>query len=213
MDYAKVYSALIERAQTRKLEGYVEKHHIRPKCMGGTDHSSNIVHLTAREHYIAHKLLVEIYPRHKKLVYALWGMSNQISSPYNKRNYSITAREYERARTLFSQSIKGREITWRDKISKAKKGKLNGPLPLETRLKISQSNTGKKLTQAHKSAISKSMKETVKSESWKKAISDTHKQKGTKPPYRGIPFIYQDQEYPSKQAASKALGIPAYKLK
>jgi hypothetical protein len=38
---------------------YTERHHIIPKCIGGTDEPSNIVRLSAREHYIAHRLLVK----------------------------------------------------------------------------------------------------------------------------------------------------------
>lgn len=36
-------------------------HHIIPKCLNGTDESSNLTRLTAREHYIAHLLLVKIH--------------------------------------------------------------------------------------------------------------------------------------------------------
>lgn len=71
MDYNKHYYNLVSRAKTRVLEGYVEKHHIIPKCLGGTDVMSNIVVLTPEEHYVAHQLLVKIYPNEEKLVYAV----------------------------------------------------------------------------------------------------------------------------------------------
>jgi hypothetical protein len=51
MNYEKIYDCIIKRAKTRKLEGYVEKHHIIPKCMGGSNEKQNIVELTAREHF------------------------------------------------------------------------------------------------------------------------------------------------------------------
>ena len=70
MNYEKHYNLLIERAKTRVIEGYTEKHHIIPKCMGGNDDASNLVELTAEEHYIAHLLLVKIYPNKGKLIYA-----------------------------------------------------------------------------------------------------------------------------------------------
>jgi len=58
MDYEKHYSLLIKKAQKRgTVDGYKEKHHIVPRCMGGTDDKSNIVELTAREHFVAHLLL------------------------------------------------------------------------------------------------------------------------------------------------------------
>ena len=64
MNYKKVYYQLIERAITRHLtrkDCYIEKHHIIPKAEGGVDDKSNLVNLTAREHYIAHLLLAKIY--------------------------------------------------------------------------------------------------------------------------------------------------------
>jgi hypothetical protein len=60
MDYLKAYSKLINNAQheiRNKKESYYELHHIIPKCQGGQDDSSNLVLLTAREHFIAHMLL------------------------------------------------------------------------------------------------------------------------------------------------------------
>lgn len=43
------------------IDGYVEKHHIIPKSMGGSNNLSNIVKLTAREHFVAHWLLFKIH--------------------------------------------------------------------------------------------------------------------------------------------------------
>lgn len=70
MDYQKHYDKLIIRAQCRILGGYVEKHHIIPICIGGNNDLDNIVQLTAREHYVAHQLLIKIYPRHYGLIHA-----------------------------------------------------------------------------------------------------------------------------------------------
>ena len=70
MNYKKIYNALIERGKTRILEGYSEKHHIIPKCLGGNDNKENLVALTPEEHYIAHLLLVKIYPGNVKLIRA-----------------------------------------------------------------------------------------------------------------------------------------------
>jgi len=63
MNYLKIYNDLINSSKARTLnkQGYVEKHHIKPKCMGGSDCSENITILTAREHFIAHQLLYKAY--------------------------------------------------------------------------------------------------------------------------------------------------------
>ena len=54
--YQKWYDQLIGRARNRTIEGYVERHHIVPKSLGGTNEKGNLVALTAREHWIAHML-------------------------------------------------------------------------------------------------------------------------------------------------------------
>lgn len=70
MNYKKHYDLLIERSKNRNISGYTEKHHIVPKCLGGTDDSSNIAVLTPEEHYLAHLLLVKMYPKSTPLVNA-----------------------------------------------------------------------------------------------------------------------------------------------
>jgi len=71
MNYKLHYEKLIERARNRKLQGYKEEHHIIPRSMGGTDDKDNLVNLTAREHFVAHILLVKIYPKEKGLINAV----------------------------------------------------------------------------------------------------------------------------------------------
>ena len=60
MNYQRIYNQIIERAKTRQLNCYKEKHHIIPRCIGGKD-INNIVELTAKEHFLCHRLLCEIY--------------------------------------------------------------------------------------------------------------------------------------------------------
>ena len=62
MNYKKIYDSLIERGKNRNLNEYGEKHHIVPKCLGGSNKKENLVKLTPEEHYVAHQLLVKIYP-------------------------------------------------------------------------------------------------------------------------------------------------------
>lgn len=70
MNYTFVYDTIINNSKARILDGYVEKHHIVPKCMGGTDDKDNIAILTAREHFVCHQLLVKIFPNEYGLVKA-----------------------------------------------------------------------------------------------------------------------------------------------
>ena len=62
MNYFLAYQRLIAKAKARVCpEGYVERHHILPKALGGSDDSSNLVALTAKEHFVAHVLLAKIH--------------------------------------------------------------------------------------------------------------------------------------------------------
>ena len=64
MTYSAVYCALISKRLQHPLDKkdcYCERHHIIPKSEGGKDEPDNLVNLTAREHYIAHLLLMKIY--------------------------------------------------------------------------------------------------------------------------------------------------------
>jgi hypothetical protein len=107
MNYQKIYNHIIERAQNRKLKDYKEKHHIIPKCIGGLNKKENLVELTAREHFLCHRLLVEIYPKETKLWYALWLMT--IGKQKNKLNvYKVNSRDYERLKQGFISNIKGK---------------------------------------------------------------------------------------------------------
>jgi hypothetical protein len=92
MDYLKIYNQIINRAKDRVVEGYTEKHHIIPKCMNGTNNPDNLVKLTAREHFLAHWLLHEIYPNNADLRYAFWSMCRTSD---NQKRYSPSSRIYE----------------------------------------------------------------------------------------------------------------------
>lgn len=77
MNYAAHYARLIERASGRTLVGYQESHHVLPRCMGGTDAKENLVDLTAEEHYVAHQLLVKMYPGNGRLAHAACMMATR----------------------------------------------------------------------------------------------------------------------------------------
>jgi hypothetical protein len=98
MDYVKHYNLLVEKAKHRNcLSEYKEKHHIVPRCMGGSNKSHNLVELTAREHYIAHLLLAKIYGG------KLWHAVNLMN---NFKKYSKSKnRSYEKARIEHSKLV------------------------------------------------------------------------------------------------------------
>jgi hypothetical protein len=95
MDYKKIHDNLIDRGKNRKLDEYVEKHHIIPKCMNGTNEPNNLVELTAREHFLIHWLLHEMYPENSDLRYAFWSMCRNSD---NQQRYKPSSRVYEYAK-------------------------------------------------------------------------------------------------------------------
>jgi hypothetical protein len=168
MNYKKIYTQLIERAQFENRQKgcgvYFESHHIVPKCLGGNNDKTNLVLLTAREHYVAHKLLCEVYPTENKLHYALWRMMN-VQSSKHERTYNVSSKEYSRCKEIQSKLVqqlgkqnKGKlvnhSIETREKISKAGKGRVpwnkgksglsRGPMSDEHKLNISKSLKNKK---------------------------------------------------------------------
>jgi hypothetical protein len=100
MNYERIYNQIVERARSenrKKLKDgiYYERHHIIPKCLGGTNDDVNLVLLTAREHFICHQLLCDIYPNNRLLIHALWLMINGFKSKSQTRDYKVSSRIYE----------------------------------------------------------------------------------------------------------------------
>lgn len=84
-------------------DDYNERHHIVPKCLGGTDEKDNLIDLFAREHFIAHRLLALENPENEKLVYAWWCMCQ--CKGFSKKRESVTPEEYEEARIAHAQVL------------------------------------------------------------------------------------------------------------
>lgn len=105
MNYRKIYDAIINRAKSRQLKGYKERHHVIPRCMGGKDDADNLVDLTAREHFLCHWILARLYPENHKIVFAFWAMCNQRSRA--QRRYIPSSRIYQEGREAFIQIRKG----------------------------------------------------------------------------------------------------------
>ena len=76
MNYKKHYLALCKSRQGLNRDCKTESHHITPRSMGGTDEASNLVDLTVREHYVAHKLLWKSNPTDRSETMALLALFN-----------------------------------------------------------------------------------------------------------------------------------------
>ena len=121
MDYAKLYNALISFRKSNLLlkskELYTEVHHIVPKCLGGSDDHENLVRLTAREHFIAHRLLAKMYPESSGLSLTI------LNFKYTRDGHRIHHKEFERLRNSVKDShSKFMLELWEDKEFRNKNG-------------------------------------------------------------------------------------------
>ena len=95
--YTNWYYTIISNAKSRVLDAktYKEKHHIVPKSFGGNNAESNLVNLTAREHFICHLLLIKMTTaeHRRKMVFAAWRLSHPKTLEHglkiNSRTYAI----------------------------------------------------------------------------------------------------------------------------
>lgn len=134
MNYLNLYTKIIDNAnnqnRTKSKINYFEKHHIIPKSIGGEDSKSNLVLLTAKEHFICHHLLTKIYPNEAKLKFAFWAMCNQTSGDVT-REYKITSTVYYLAKSKFSiensKRHKGKKMPLSHSIASAKRWTENNP--------------------------------------------------------------------------------------
>jgi len=87
--YTNTYYNIINRSKSIDKPGYTELHHIIPKSLGGSDDSDNLVKLTAKEHYIAHRLLCKMTTSadRGKMSYAfhMMSLSNKNQKRYAKK--------------------------------------------------------------------------------------------------------------------------------
>lgn len=156
--YTRWYYHIIENRKVNPISDaeYKEKHHIIPRSLGGSDDSSNIIHLSAREHYIVHMLLVkmcESKDNRLKMGYALAYMTSVT------RIGKISARQFALVKTIASKSLKG------------------VPRSEETKTKIREARSRQIITEETKELWRKNRKGVPKSEEHKRNISLANKGK------------------------------------
>ena len=106
MNYNKLYRRFIE-SRSQPI-GYFEKHHILPKSLNGNNSKENLINLTAREHYIAHLILVRVYGC--KMRFALWRLVN-----HPRHKIRVPARVYQKIKLKWREA---RSIEQKDYFKK-----------------------------------------------------------------------------------------------
>jgi hypothetical protein len=186
MDYKKIYDNLIytrkSLQENRKLDKkqkikYYEAHHIIPICKGGEGKTSqwrwhsNIILLTAREHFLSHWLLWRIYRDRSSAL----GFHKMMSNT-KKQNRVTNSRGYEEARIAFCESQRGNTYAkghtkviseeQRKNHSKIMKGKFAGDKNPSKQpgvgQKISQKLKGVKKSHTHVEKIREALKNRPK---------------------------------------------------
>lgn len=114
--YAKWYNNVINRAllraKTKKeakiLLGYVEGHHILPKCIAP---NNDLVYLTAREHFICHLLLTKMFNDPKITQKLHFALASFLRKTKLQSGRILTNRQYEIARVSISKAMLGRTVS------------------------------------------------------------------------------------------------------
>jgi len=163
MNYKEYIDNILALRENVKQEGlYMERHHIIPKCMGGSNKEENLIWLTPSEHYIAHKMLMEENPKNKKLAYAFSRMAFSCSYK-DMRGDFMTPSEYEEARILFAKMCSGENNSnygnkWTEEQKKllSKKIKELGIKPSKEHIEKLKLVNSHPFTDEHKRKISES---------------------------------------------------------
>lgn len=191
--YTKWYYSIISKSQKRvNYEGYTERHHIIPKSLGGTNEPSNLVKLTAKEHFICHLLLIKMTEgsNRTKMRYASWMM---VKNNKNQDRTYITGRKFEQLKTQMKLANKERPgpnlglvmpVETKNKLSKTLTGRKKPPQSKEHKLKISQSKKNpsehtrlkiSKARSAQKGLQRRSEETKIKMSKWQKGFSKPKK--------------------------------------
>jgi HNH endonuclease len=95
--YTNWYFSIIEKAvgscRTKDNSSYVERHHIIPKSLGGSEKKDNLVLLTFREHFVCHHLLTRMVSdtqQKVKMNFALFSMT--LKNQHHQRELLLVKR-------------------------------------------------------------------------------------------------------------------------
>jgi len=186
--YTRWYESIITKAKNRvKPDGYNERHHVIPKSLGGLDDPSNLVLLTAREHFICHMLLVKMTTgdNKRRMANAAWIMATK-RNQFQDGRYRVTSRIYEFLKSNLTQSLESNLAR-----SKKLKGRILGPMSAEHKKKLSKPKTAE-----HKKKLS----EARLGKSWGYTHSDETKNKMSSW-QKGVPKLKIECEYCKKETS------------
>lgn len=98
MNYKRIHDQIIDKYRNKDRVGYMEKHHIILRCLGGTDDKENLVYLPPREHFLVHLLLFKMNkntPHKYKYGMSLALFIHQGNNHIRTLNFKYSSRKYE----------------------------------------------------------------------------------------------------------------------
>lgn len=160
MNYRRVYMRIISHAKSEQLQGlrkkgngnYYEAHHILSRSLFSNwiKRKSNIVLLTAREHFFCHQLLTKIFPHTK-----MWRALAAFQRKSKNQERILTPHQYAICKEANSKAQKGKKA-WNKGIPRTEEvkkklrkphltttGENNPSKRLDVRRKISETKIGK----------------------------------------------------------------------
>ena len=125
----------IDSLRSQVIDGYSEKHHIVPRSHGGSNKKDNLIALTPRQHFIAHRMLWKAYGGSMARAYFMMSATGK----YGK----IGSKTYSMAREEYSKQVV---------IQMANKPNIPSFTP-EHRQKLRMAKLGKKLSPQHRENV------------------------------------------------------------
>lgn len=127
MNYKQIYDRFIDSRRDQCMLSNViyENHHIIPRSMGGTDDVQNMIKLTTREHFFAHRLLAKFAGPKMKIALTWFINGTNVAKCGAVPSSRTVAAIREAANESRSVALTGRTFTdeHRFNLSQAKKGK------------------------------------------------------------------------------------------
>lgn len=199
--YYNWYCNIVTKNKSRKYSKGcgLEKHHIFPHSMGGTDDNDNMVSLTTREHFICHLLLVKMLKpgqnRHKMLFALNMIRAHDFHERYfNSRLYAKYRKEFQEAHSI-------RMIEYMS-IPENRERLKNRVVSLETRKKIS--DKARVQDRTNQPLGKRALRAENRTENQKKAaIKHGNKRRGISNGLKGIPT--------GRPAWNKGMKLPGIK--
>jgi hypothetical protein len=165
MNYENIYKNFIASRllKNKDLSGYFEVHHIKPRSLGGSDKKSNLIKLTAREHFFAHLCLAKIHGG------PMWHAINLMSNRCINKKSRVYAFAKEKFAKEHSEHMKTR---YSNGLRPWNEGKTYSE---EHKKILSDSHMGKKLSNEHKQKVLSALAKRTRDDEWAKNISNSLK--------------------------------------